>query len=493
MNRITEFVDSFIPKNLPKKRKAALKDELENHIFDKRDFYKEIGFTEEQSVEKAIKDFGTDEEMKKHIFSEFEELYSERTIWGIFSFIFILLMNWSCLLLNVWVTSADFNKDPEPLGTFISFMMILAVIALIIFARIKKYRKMLISIGLANLPVAGVYFFCFYPQMAAYSIGYNFLYFMDRFTPIYTSDLSAYGIDGILIAVIMFGFPVAFALYSFIESVRIKKGRAKSVGKPIKKTVIFSAVYFTVTAVSCLILPVAMDYFDEYPVWFEEYNIRISEESENIYDEIGIGDEISDIEAFLYSNGYQPIEKYRNSLDRLGKKQFDDNLRHFDFIDGYTIWFSPDRYIKGNGFIGIKAENGTVTGVGMGNLNKEVYYEAQYDDKNFGISSGLPNDDMKEILDCFEGLNKGDSLNDVMSLFGKEFGELYTERISLENGTVKHYYRIYCRGDTISNDYWEFDYYYIELQFSDFMLEKGVLYSKIHNIDDTVVEKTYVK
>mgnify|MGYP003298839072 CR=1 FL=1 len=40
MNRVKAFVDSFIPENLPKKKRLELKDELECHILDKADFDK---------------------------------------------------------------------------------------------------------------------------------------------------------------------------------------------------------------------------------------------------------------------------------------------------------------------------------------------------------------------------------------------------------------------------------------------------------------------
>ena len=44
MNRINDFVDSFIPKNLPKKKKKTLTEELTCHLLDKADHYKDIGY-----------------------------------------------------------------------------------------------------------------------------------------------------------------------------------------------------------------------------------------------------------------------------------------------------------------------------------------------------------------------------------------------------------------------------------------------------------------
>ena len=164
MNKISIFIDEFIPKNISKKRRLLLTNELENHLLDKSNFYKEIGYPEEESIQKAIDDFGSDEKMKKSIFNEFEELYSEKSIFGVVAFFAIQLMNWICYFLGTWVISADFHDDPSIFGTLVSFGMILTICILVIFARIKKYRKMLIAIGLSNILSLAVILFNFYPQ-----------------------------------------------------------------------------------------------------------------------------------------------------------------------------------------------------------------------------------------------------------------------------------------------------------------------------------------
>lgn len=98
MNNISNFIDDFVPKNLSKKRRFLLTTELENHIYEKVNFYKDIGYSDEESLKKAIADFGTEDETKDSIFNEFESLYAEKSIWGIISFFAILLMNYLCFL-----------------------------------------------------------------------------------------------------------------------------------------------------------------------------------------------------------------------------------------------------------------------------------------------------------------------------------------------------------------------------------------------------------
>lgn len=492
MNRISDFVDSFIPANLPNSKKSVLKEELESHILDKTEYYKEIGYSREQSVEKAIEDFGTDDVVKKYITDEFEVLYSEKPVVGILSGLFILIMNLLCLPLDIWVTSADYNRDPDPAGAFMSFTMIFAVAIIIIFARVKKYRKMLLIVALSNLVIAGFWLCCFYPQMAAFTVGDNLIYLTDRFTPISMGDVIVYAWSGIFAMVFWAGIPLSAAVYSAVSSLRIKKGLAKRIRNPLKKTVIFSAVYFFVTIVSCLLYPVSDDYIDDYPVWFDNYYNFISEESEEIFSSVTVGSSSEEVSKMLREKGYCTIEEYRNSLDKLTKKQFDNNLKEFDFIDGYSVWFSPDKYIRGNGFIGIKKENGTVAGIAVGNINKSMYNGGEC---NFGYSDIDINDDMFELFDYFASLKKGDSEAEIMSRFGNEFGLIYAKRISAENGNIKSYYRVYCYGITDSDKkvyYEKNDNRYIELFFENGMLTKGVMYDKHYSSKENTVTAEYV-
>lgn len=68
--RISEFIADYIPKRITKEMRYKLQYELENHIYDRIDYYTEIGYTEEESLEKALNDFGNDEETKEQIKNE---------------------------------------------------------------------------------------------------------------------------------------------------------------------------------------------------------------------------------------------------------------------------------------------------------------------------------------------------------------------------------------------------------------------------------------
>ncbi len=492
MNRINDFVDSFIPKNLPKKKKKMLKDELTCHLLDKADHYMEIGYEMSVSMDKAIEEFGTDEGMKDYIRGEFEELYQERTIWGILAGVFIWALNILCLPLDLWSYSADFNRDPDPFGAFMSFLMIFAVVGLIVFARIKKYRKMLFFIGLSNASIVGFLLWCFYPQMATYSMWYNMIYLIDRFTPFSMHNTTA---ETVMLWIFIIGLPALLALYPLISSVLLKFGKIHDVKNPRKKSIAIACVCFSVMFVTCMLQETGLKYSDEYPVFFTPYDVYISEETEDVYNRINIGDTVEAAEKIMDEYAIQSIEKYRGFQDKLGKKQLDHKLREMDFDEDYKVYFPPYSYIKGEGFVGIKEENGIVTGVAVGNISRHMFNEKS---QTFGyLDSGMWKtwDDLNIAKEFVHSLKPGDREEDIIPCFGddsgllgEDIGLIYSQRKYMEDGVYKTYYRVYFYGETVRS-FEEFEAYFLELYFTDGILEKGALYTKEYTDTEMIPKK----
>lgn len=479
MNRVKTFVDSFVPENLPKKKRLELKDELECHILDKADFYKDIGYSLEESIEKAIEDFGTKDEMRTHIYNEFEELYYERSWVGIIAFAIVSLINFLCFPLDLWVISADYNRDPDPISIFISFCMIFLVLIMVAFARIKKFRKTLVSIGMANLLIAASLLFTLYPQMASYGVGTNLIYLIDRFTPISLGDMLTGGTDGILYMAMYYVFLVIPSVYCFVEAFRIKRGESKNITKPWVKTDIFTVIFYAVAIASSLLYPTAEKYIDDYPVWFNEYNSFICEETEDIFEEIKVGNSCEYASEILASRGYVTIDSYEKKLDRLTLKQFRNDIDNLTFADGYEIWFNSNEIPRGNGFVGIMSENEVVTGIAIGNMSVGIY-----DEKNgFGMwySDFLTN--ITALNEYLETVEEGASEREVMAQFSGlgTLGEVYCKRFTVENGIQKHYYRVYSYGalhPDISTGAEKDISIYTELYFKNGSLTSGKIYWK---------------
>lgn len=479
-SRINEFVDGFVPKNLSKKKALLLKAELTCHIIDKADFYKEIGYDDMVSVEKAIEDFGTDEKDKNYIFNEFEELYSEKSVFAIASFLIITVMNYICFYFDLWVISADYNStDPEPGTILISFAMIFLVLGMICFARVKKYRKMLLATGLANLLIAAVVFLVLYPQLAGFALAYNFIYLTDMLTPFSVGHLTYHGLEHIFVMTTYYIVLVVPAIYSLAAAFRIKRGLAKNIEKPGKKIGVFSLIYLVVAIVSSLLYPVSEKYLDDYRVWFSNYNNYISQQAQQEFDKIAVGESYSQLSKRLHEKGYVTIEEYKGTLDRITKKQFKQCLKRFDFARDYEIWFNPD-FPDGNGFLGICQQDGVVIAKGVGNMEENMYDEKY---QSFGYSDIDNNDYIPLVTEHFRSLEKGDPWGEVMTVFGKELGTVYAERYSVRDGKIINYYRVYCYGrksDAQRFSYSDYDNRYIELIFENGLLKNATMYDHFY-------------
>ncbi len=471
---VNNFLSTLIPNNLPKKKRELLYSELECHLYDKADFYKQIGYSEDESIKKAIDDMGTDEEINDGIVREFEELYHERSWWAVIPACIILLMNIICWFSGNWVTSVDSNDDPTSLKAFISFFMIFASIGITAFARIKNYRKCLVGAGIGNLILGVLYLFCFYPQSAMYALVYNTVLLIDKLTPFAVTELLGKSYMAFFVFSVL--FTLLSAIYCFVASARIKYGKAKDIENVKTKCIVFSSCFAAVAVISCCLLPKAVSFDRDYPVWFD-FHIYISDESQELYDSIELGMLYSEADSFLKSRGWISTEEYEKQLNKNTLKKFRYELDSLEFDSDYAVWFNPEKHIDGNGFVFLKQDrDGKVTSKGIGNAGP--FNSGEYG--GFRLSS-YRTDDMKAVISDFEKLKKDDSEETVMSNFGKsnfdeKQGIIYTRFESTQNGKKIDYFRVYAHGSVYSTD----NLYenptesrYIEFEFIDGKLTKG--------------------
>ncbi|MBQ7100054.1 MAG: DMT family transporter, partial [Clostridia bacterium] len=472
----------------PKRKQLSLREELLSHVCDRIDYYKEIGYDTDSSIGKALDDMGEDETVKADIRNRFEELHFERTWWSVVAASVILVMNWFCWPLGLWVTSADFNDEPTVFTAFVSFMMIFVMLFGVVFARIKKYRKMLIGIGVANMIVAGCFLVCFYPQSAFYVLDINTICLLDRFTPLYMNDIFQYYVGGFFYWGCI-AFLALCSVYCFALSVLIKKGRAKTVKNGKIKTVVFVAGYFAVAVFSCAIYPWSEAYERDYPMWFSGYINGITEKADELYEEIDLLDDYSATADCLKKNGWMTVEAYEKSLGKVTAKQFRGELRRFSFAEDYEVWFSPSELGKdgrGNGFIAVrKNADNKITGKSVGNLETEMC-GSEYGFGYYYISD--ERDAILELVAAFDELKKGDREEDVFAIFGSDigvvfqYGEIYTKSASIENGVTKTYYRVYSYGTLYPDEKSWYDR--VRDRYFEFTFENGLLTNGKMHWDD---------
>lgn len=76
--RIESYLDSVIPEKLSKRRQKLIREELRDHISDHIDFYTEIGYSEDESIQKALADMGDDGGVTAMVKKDFEKVYGEK-------------------------------------------------------------------------------------------------------------------------------------------------------------------------------------------------------------------------------------------------------------------------------------------------------------------------------------------------------------------------------------------------------------------------------
>lgn len=478
INKIINYIDSITPKNIPEKKRRKIYDEMFCHILDRMDYYEEIGYSGEQSADKAIEDMGTDEETKKYLHDEFEELYHERTWWAFIPSAIILLMNFLCYPLDVWVTSADYNDEPNGWKILVSFAMLFVCFAFIRFAEIKRLRKMLVGIGISNLIIAVSLLFCFYPQAALYAVEQNFYLMLDKCTPFTLNPeyFWFYYYAAIALLIVIF-------LYCIIQSVRIKRGTA---GKKTKKGTFIIAVCCVLFAgINTALYPVSERFCENYPLFFDWLTYS-TEESKALFDEIQIGASFEAVDSYLNGKGWVTFSDYETRLDKNTAKKFRFMRKdRANFDPDYTVWFNPELNIGGNGFVFVKIDdNGCVTEKGVGNPNSFSPVK-DYDFRCYNRDDYIY-DSIEKLDEDWEKMKIGDSREEIMSVFGTEYGTVYSQ-LQSETGES---FAIYVYGSASST---KDASRYIIISFTDGKLTRGDMYWQEYNGKEYELNKYSIK
>lgn len=426
--KITGYINSVIPSDIPQKKKKSLADELACHIEDKADFYREIGYDEDASVEKAVADMGADEKIKEYLSHEFEELYHERTSWAVGAAAFILLMNLMCIPLNTWYYSVKINT-PGGYWIAVSFIMTFAVLALIRFAKVRRYRKMLIGIGIANLLIGLSSILSFYPQGVFSAMETDFYYLVDKLTPFVLSD---YDFENYFFLLLL-PFLVIVAACCFILSVKIKKNRIKAEKNAKRTSIILACVYAVFAVFVTALYPVANNFRINYPRWFEHSNYYAY--SEDTFNGMDINSTADEAREYLTSQGYVSVEDYEKTLTKNMLKKFRAEYNSLNIDPKYTVWFDPNAKNWQKSFIYTYSADGKkLSEIGVGEPDLITAADEEFiliSDNEYDL------DKMNEELNA---LSAGDSRSEVMSVFGSEYGEINLHFTSTDGENITDRY-----------------------------------------------------
>lgn len=481
-DKIKSYIQSVLPVNLSNAKRQALYDELCCHILDRYEFYKEIGFNDEESTQKAIHDMGEDEETTDYIRNKFDELYFEKTWWAVLAFFGVLALNAIALVLGILVVSADTLGPPNIWKTVASFLMIACIIFGTWAANHYGCRKTLLAMGIAEILVGAGLTFCFFPQAAFYSFFNAIFYLLDRFTPLILVDASNIFLETFC-AFAGTVFLFLLGLISFGLSARIK--RHGQPNEEIRLSTQIGAVAFLVIAILsvCLLRP-SLEYFYDYPVWFDENSDSIDQDTAVLYDELCNIRNYDEAKAYLKTYGYISTDEYIETLTPNDVKKFEKNFNQIDFFfgDDYEVFFNPQKTKMGdahnyrsNAFLYLQASgDGSLTGIGVGN-GMELY-------GTYGATViAKESNDTRACLEAFQALHTGDNKQKVLENNGDKFGEMYTEFRTYTNQSTNEYYRFVCDNQLLGMYNDENNPLYIEFYFENDVLTDGKISYRTFN------------
>ena len=501
MNKIESYVDSLIPKNIPKSKQKMLRAEIEAHIFDRIDFYTDIGYDTDASIDKAIADMGEDEEVKSSIRNDFEELHFERTWWAVAVGVVMFIV--SSALSFVF----EFNTQNL---IVLSFVLTFVYIAFTYFIYKKGLRKCLIASSISHFAIELSFLIGFsdisYYLLAQSSFDEVIPYLIELYTPLILYDMTY---------CIYEWYSLLYIVITLILAFKIKKH-----GKPAKKKpfipIAFCVIYLVAAVTSVSLYDDAINHFMGYSANFTNGLDHITVDAQNYYSAVDENTLYSEFSGLLKENGYMTVEEYKESLAHPNYKYFSQHYDNLEFILGeeYEVWVHPDRMEFGNSsrttyiddvsyyhqsyytdisttsnFIEeesytliflLKDEVDKVKSIGVGQLDKELGYYSPYGEIENYV-------DIEECFNYFQSLEGGESETEVMNFFDSQHREIVGKyKTYTENGKLECY-RLRLHSSLSFEEYDGIDY--VELWFENDSLKQG----KYHRSVGIVDEYHYVK
>ena len=242
---VSDYLDAAVPKGLTASRRKLLIDELESHIYDKAEHYIEIGYSEEESFEKAVAEMGDAEPVRE----SFENLYKEIRIVNVLIVLGAIPLNFLATFLGFdYVILGQTWEKPTPIYAFISTAIAsLAVWSILYLYKKRKETRLLSVAGACGLSLLAMVILGSAFQPLFYSLTQNVIFIIERLTGtelIYTKMLSSTDFDifeaavniGSAVLLLFLGI-LSFAL-SFQCEKKPKKRKQKTRALPVLAAVL---------------------------------------------------------------------------------------------------------------------------------------------------------------------------------------------------------------------------------------------------------------
>ena len=293
---VEEYLNSVIPDDISEGSGAELRAELESHIYDKAEFYMEIGYEEEVAFEKAVNEMGETEPVK----TEFMSIYSDSTFKA-FALFFVMctvnILSVSSFNLGYWYFVEPSMHVVPCILELIAFLagFVFFTVHTIKCSRYKLHKQltgMTAAYGLmflASFITSGL----FYPVFNAASLVYRFI----TNSPEPEKDIG-FGINIVALFI--------YALFSFISLLKDRVFRKKPYRFSLKQI----TVALSLVSVCFLIVygfayaKYEYDFFESGERSEKYYLSNITCEQRNSYAAVEDGFSEAETEKLLTGNGF---------------------------------------------------------------------------------------------------------------------------------------------------------------------------------------------
>ncbi len=297
---VEDYLNSVIPEKISTEAKTLLREEIECHIYDKAEFFMEIGYDEEVAFQKAVEGMGEAEPVRQ----EFNSIYKDSLWKAVLLFTGICAVN----ILSVSTFGLGYWYFVEPslhiLPSVIWLALFLAGFVFLIVHTVKCHRQRLDKqfvaitsafalVALGSFITSGI----FYPILNAGTLVYRFI----TNGPEAESEFGIYILNIVIVS--------AYALITFIlcfsSDVKLRK-------KPYRLS-LKSLTAILSTACVCFLILYGFAY-DKYEWVTDEFFAEDSQdaylsfltaEQKKLYDEIRVGDSAEETDKRLTEKGFE--------------------------------------------------------------------------------------------------------------------------------------------------------------------------------------------
>lgn len=409
--RIESYLDSVIPEKLSKRRQKLIREELRDHISDHIDFYTEIGYSEDESIQKALADMGDDGGVTAMVKKDFEKVYGEKIWMPILAFVLTTAVIMTAMSCGVWILSADSKGSPETAEIFASFAIILAFSFALAVAYRKGFKKTLLAIGIPNLLFGATLISSGYTQPAIYALISDIGFLLEKTTPLVTYKFASEQelVNEYISFIAGIVLDIGFALAALILFIKLRKKGTPE--KKSKKGIIITASVLCAAAIGLTFMYTGTEkFYRSYKYVMNGYKFETSDgickQSEAAFDSIELGMSYDEAKLKLRVQGYMPFDEYCETQSREMSKRLKYSLGELELTvtdEGYTVFINPNIFydysgIDGrnysNGFVYIRADSdGCIEskGVGSGTKPGDGSYSVTFssDDNSDGITEGI--------------------------------------------------------------------------------------------------------